>query len=196
MNIDWIAPPPRAGLAGEWDKFVGPGQTRAELWLILVPAVLAGIAAPWYAVHAGLGWAPLQLAIAALLALDLAGGVITNATATAKRWYHRPGQGWRQQLAFVAAHALHLGLAAWLLRDADWLYFGVFYAYLLAASLIITRVRLYLQRPVALLLLSGGLLLDLYALPATPGLEWFMPILLLKLLVSHLLNEAPYASDA
>jgi len=195
MNIDWTPPPPRAGLAGEWDKFVGPGQTRAECWLILIPSLLAGIAAPLYATYAGLGWTSAQLFIASLLALDLMGGVITNATATAKRWYHRGGQGRRQHMGFIAVHALHLFLAAWLFRDKDWAYFAVFYGYLMAASLVILGVPLYLQRPAALLLLVGAILFNFYALPPAPGMEWFAPVFFLKLLVSHLVKEAPFSVE-
>jgi hypothetical protein len=114
MNIDWTPPQPRNGLAGEWDKFVGPGQTQAELWLILIPSLLAGLAAPLYALHTGLDWTTVQLVVAGVIALDLVGGVVTNATATAKRWYHRPGHGWRQHVGFVAVHAIHIALVAWL----------------------------------------------------------------------------------
>jgi hypothetical protein len=195
MNIDWVPPEPRRGLPGEWDKFVGPGQTRAEFWLILIPALLAGLAAPLFALQAGFGWTPIQLVVAGLIAFDLMGGVVTNATSTAKRWYHRPGQGWLQHMEFVAVHALHIFLVAWLFRNGDWLYFGVIYAYLLAASLFITRVRLYLQRPVALLLFAGALLLNIYVRPPIPGLEWFVPLFFLKLLVSHLPKEAPYPAE-
>jgi hypothetical protein len=196
MNIEWNPPKPRQGLLGEWDKFVGPGQTSLEFWLILIASLIAGLAAPLYALRTGLGWTAVQLTVAALIALDLAGGVVTNATSTAKRWYHRSGQGWLQHMQFVAVHALHLILVAWLFRDGDWLYFCIFYAYLLAASLVITRVRLYLQRPMALLLLVGALLLDIYALPPTAGMQWFVPVFFLKLLVSHLLKEAPYPADS
>ncbi|MBN1666228.1 MAG: hypothetical protein JW862_04045 [Anaerolineales bacterium] len=192
MQISWTPPEPRPGLLGEWDKFVGPGQTPAELWLILAPALLAGLAAPLYALKSGLGWTSFQLVIAGLMALDLTGGVVTNATAAAKRWYHRPGQGWKQHMGFIAVHALHIALVAWLFRGGDWLYFGIYYACLLAASLVITRSPLYLQRPVALLLLVGVLLVNFYGFPPTLGLEWFVPIFFLKLLVSHLLKEAPY----
>ena len=195
MQINWIPPEPRRGLLGEWDKFVGPGQTTAELWLILVSSLLAGLAAPLYALHIGLSWTAVQLVVAGLMALDLIGGVVTNATATAKRWYHRPGQGWPQHMGFVAVHAVHIALVAWLFRGGDWLYFGAYYTYLLAASLVITRVRLYLQRPVALLLLIGVLVLNIYGLPPTAGLEWFAPIFFLKLLVSHLVKESPYPVD-
>jgi hypothetical protein len=130
-----------------------------------------------------------------LLVFDLMGGVITNATATAKRWYHRPGQGWFQHMGFVAVHAVHITLVAWLFRGSDWFYFYVYYAYLLIASLVITGVQLYLQRPVALLLLVGALLLNIYGLLPTPGLEWFVPLFFRKLLVSHLLKEEPYPTD-
>ena len=192
MEINWNPPEPRRGLLGEWDKFVGPGQTKAELWLILVPSFLMGLAVPWYALTTRLGWTTIQLVIAGVIALDLTGGVVTNATATAKRWYHRPGQSWRQHLSFVAAHAIHIFLIAWLFRDGDWLYFGIYYAYLLIASLIIIFTPLYIQRPVALLLIVCVLLLNFYGFLPTAGLEWFVPIFFLKLLVSHLLKEAPY----
>ncbi|NTW09360.1 MAG: hypothetical protein HGA28_07310 [Anaerolineaceae bacterium] len=195
MQIEWNPPEPRGGWRGEWDKFVGPGQTRAELWLILVPSLLAGLAAPLYAHFSGLGWTTLQIIVAGVIALDLVGGVVTNATTAAKRWYHRPGQSWRQQLAFISVHFIHLFLVAWLFLKMDWMFFIGFYTYLIAASLIITRVRLYLQRPVALLLFLGVLLLAFYMSKPVPGLEWFIPVFFLKLLVSHLPKEAPFSVD-
>lgn len=91
MNVNWDPPAPRRGLAGEWDKFVGPGQIRAELWLIIIPSLLAGLGLPLYAIWLGLGWTTAQLVVAGLMAFDLTGGVVTNATSTAKRWYPRPG---------------------------------------------------------------------------------------------------------
>lgn len=195
MQNEWNPPEPRKGLVGEWDKFVGPAQTHAELWLILIPSVLVGLAVPVYAIKTLLGWTVLQLIIAGLIAFDLMGGVITNATSTAKRWYHRSSQGWRQHMQFIAVHAIHIGLIAWLFRSGDWLYFVVFYGYLLAASLVVARVKLYLQRPIALMVFVGVLLLNFYFLPATQGLEWFIPIFFLKLLVSHLPKETPFAVE-
>jgi len=55
MNVNWNPPAPRRGLAREWDKFVGPGQTRAELWLIVIPSLLAGLGLPLYAIRLGQG---------------------------------------------------------------------------------------------------------------------------------------------
>jgi hypothetical protein len=188
----FIPPEPRRGFLGEWDKFVGPGQTRAEFWLVIIPSVLAGLALTVYAHWKVLPWNVWQYLVAALLALDLMGGVITNATSAAKRWYHRDGQGRRQHVSFVAVHAAQLFLVAWLFRGMDWPYFAAFYGYLMAASLIIVFAPLYLQRPVALLLVVGAVLLENYVFSATPGMEWFVTVFFLKLLVSHLLKEIPY----
>lgn len=192
MSINWIPPNPRSGLPGEWDKLVGPGQTRAEFWLILIPSLLAGLAAPLYALYTRLGWTTIQLIVAGVIAFDLVGGVVTNATSTAKRWYHRPGQGWLQHREFVAIHALHIFLVTWLFRGSDWTYFLIYYAYLLIASLIVTRVQLFLQRPVAVLLFVGALFLNTYIFIPSVGLEWFVPVFFMKLLVSHLIKETHF----
>lgn len=196
MNIDWTPPEPRPGLLKEWDTFIGPGQTTAEAWLVIVPAILAGIAAPLYAILTGLDWSVAQFIIASLMALDLTGGVVANATTAAKRWYHRKGQGWGQHMAFVAVHVVHIFLIAWLFRDGDWLYLLVFSLYLLAASAVVLWMPLYLQRPVALLIYCVVLLVGIYMFPASPGMEWFIPVFFIKLLVSHLLKEAPYPPGA
>ena len=195
LKIDWVPPQPRKGLAGEWDKFIGPGATAAELWLQLVAVAVAVTAVPLYAAWQELGWTPLQYVLAAVLALDLAGGVATNATNTAKRWYHRPGRGFWQHFAFVAVH-LHPFLVAWHFRDSDWWFGFVVYGYLLLATVLILRARVYLQRPLALLLFVGGLAISLYGFSPMPGMEWFVPVFYLKLLVAHVLVEAPFAPVA
>lgn len=189
------APAPRKGLAGEWDRFIGPGATRAELALILGSALVGAIAVAAYALWQDLGWSSIQLAAAALLALDLVGGVVANATTAAKRWYHRPGQGFRQHFAFVVLH-VHPFLAAWLFWEGNWAFALVIYGYLLLATLLILRTRLCMQRPVAMALTVVGLGIGLVAFPPVPGMAWFVPVFYLKLLVSHLLKEWPYSPEA
>ena len=193
--ISWDYPAPRSGWAGMVDRFTGPGATQAELGLQLLPAVMAAIAAPLYAVTLSHSWTSLQLGLMALLGLDCVGGILTNATATAKRWYHRPGQGWRQHLAFVSMHIVQISLVALLFRGNDWMFLAIVSGYLLTASIAILCSPLYLQRLVALGLYGVALLGDRYLLSPTLGLEWFLPFLMLKLLVSHLLKEAPYRSE-
>jgi len=162
LQNTWNVPEPRKGLAGEWDKFVGPGQTPQEFWLILIPSILAGLLVPVYALITRLGWSALQLVIAAIIAFDLMGDVVTNATSSAKRWYHRPSQGWLQHMEFIAVHAIHILLIAWLFLNGNWVYFVVFFVYLMASSLVITRVKQYLQRSVALLIYAGVLVINFY----------------------------------
>ncbi|MEM8556234.1 MAG: hypothetical protein AAGG50_00155 [Bacteroidota bacterium] len=191
--VDWHAPVPRPGLAGGWDRFIGPGATPAEQALAVVPALIAAIVLPVYAAAQGLDWTTAQAVVAGLLAFDIVGGVVTNATSSAKRWYHRAGQGARQHLSFVALHVAQIGLVGWLFRDLDFAYIGVVYGALLAAAVLVLRVPRRLQRSVALLLTVAALPFGLYALAPTPGLEWFVPALFLKLLVSHLTAEEPYA---
>ena len=186
------SPTPRSGWPGQLDRLIGPGATPAELMLQLVPSVGAAIAAPLYASTLAIDWNPWQLGLITILGFDLVGGVLTNATAAAKRWYHRPGQGWRQHMGFVCVHLVHIGLVALLLRGGDWLFFAGVSSYLLLAAGLILASPLYLQRPVALGLYGLALLGDRYVFVPTPGFEWFLPLFFLKLLVSHLLHETAY----
>jgi hypothetical protein len=192
MEISWHPPPPRSGWNGAWDRFIGPGATRAELGLQLVGACGLTAALLLFSFDQQITpFTPLQWGVLALLAFDLSGGVITNATAAAKRWYHRCGQGWAQHLAFIAPHGLHLAALAWVLPELGWSFALLSYAYLLAATLIVLAVPLYLQRPVALIAYVGALLLNGWLAPPV-ALGWVLPVFFLKLLVAHLLKEAPF----
>ncbi|MCG8462013.1 MAG: hypothetical protein MI919_37495 [Holophagales bacterium] len=195
MNIDWSFPEPRTGLPGVLDRFIGPGATRAELILqVAVPSVMA-VLAPLYASLAGFGWTWGQLLFSSLLAFDIAGGVLTNATSSAKRWFHRPGQRPVQHLGFVGLHLVHLTLVSWLYLELDLGWVLAAGGYLLLAAMAVLAMPRYLQRPVGLLGYAGGLLLALYGLLQPAGLEWFLPLFYLKLLVSHLLVEEPYRPE-
>jgi hypothetical protein len=195
VKIDWQYPEPRKGLAGSYDKFVGPGITTAENLLGLFAALAAAVAMLCYALFANLGWSVWQIAIAVFVAFDIAGGIFTNASSSAKRWYHRATQTTKHHLIFVAVH-LHPLIIAWQYRSMDWLYFVVVYAYLLMAATTILLIPLYLRRPVAMALFFIGVLIGLYAFSPTPGWEWFIPGLYLKLLICHLLHEEPYRPDS
>ncbi len=183
---------PRAGWLGEIDKFIGPGATRAELLLQFGVALLAPILLLLYVTQNNAGWTPLQMLIGVILVVDITGGVVTNATSSAKRWYHRDGQGFRQHMLFVLIHALQPFLIVLFFRPNDWLFFGVVYGYLIVASLLIMIAPLYLKRPVAMTLLMGAFLVHSYVLTPTIWLGWFVPMFYTKLLISHLLPETAY----
>ena len=191
-RINWNYPQPRPGFTGAIDKFFGPGTTKAEGWIQAVFSVGAGLAMLTYAFANRLDWSPIQYILATWMAFDSVGGIITNATSSAKRWYHREGQGFREHFSFIAPHAIYIFLVAWLFRSMDWLYFAVMTVYLLGAALIVLKTSLYLQRPIAFGALVLALLLNAYAFSPVRGLEWFFPFLCFKLLVSHALREEPY----
>jgi len=193
-QIDWDPPQPRPGMAGWLDCFVGPGATAAELLWQVGAAFAAAVAVPAYALVAGLNWSTLQLAVSGLIAMDLVGGVVTNSTAAGQRWYHRSGQGVPQHLAFAAIHIVQLLLVGWFFRSGDWIFVGVFYAYLMLAVTVVCLSPLYLQRPIAMILVIGAVFLNHFAFTSAAGMEWFVPVYFVKLLISHLLKEAPYSN--
>lgn len=187
-TISWAYPEPTSA----FDRFVGPGATTAEIVLQFLPtALMTGI---WItiAIVSDWGWSAVQLAVAAIVMLDLVGGVVTNATSTAKRWYHRAGHGLPAHIGFVAIHFVQ-PLAVMLLFDRwNWLFVGGAYGYLMLASLAVLLAPLYLRRPLASLLVVIGFFLAFYVLPVPPRFEWFLPVFFVKLLMSHLLREEPY----
>lgn len=196
MRLDWTPPPPRAGQLGWLDRFIGPGATVAEVRLQLLGTLVLTSSLVAFALWRATGpWSLLQTGVLALLAFDLSGGIITNATSAAKRWYHRPGQGWKQHLAFVLPHGAHLALLGWLFPELGWPFALLCFCYLVAATVAVLLTPLYLQRPLALAAYVGALLLNL-ALDPPMALAWVAPLFFLKLLVAHLLKEAPFQPDS
>ncbi|MFP4152012.1 MAG: hypothetical protein ACLFSV_04160 [Alkalispirochaeta sp.] len=190
-RIDWSHPAPRRGLAGARDQLTGPGPEPAELRLQFGSAAVAAVAAGLWYRHAGNG-SLLLLAFAVVMAFDIAGGVVTNATSTAKRWFHREGQGFREHVCFEALHLLHILVLALLFAEGDWILFGALSTALIASTVVILVSPLYLKRPVAMAL-YGAVVVVLPAIVSAPaGMEWFIPLFYLKLLIGHLLPEEPY----
>ncbi len=190
-TIQWDYPEPKSAL----DRFVGPGATRAELALQFIPAGLAAMAWVGIAILQQWGWSVLQLVLAGILMVDMVGGVATNATSSAKRWYHRPGQGVGAHLGFTAVHAVQPLVVTLLFDRGNWAFLVGSYGYLMVAALTILLCPLYLRRPLAGSLLVGGFFLALYVLPVPSHFEWFLPVYYTKLLMSHLLREEPYRPD-
>lgn len=175
MKIEWNYPKPRGGVQGWFDKFIGPGATKQEVWLQICFPVLAAIAAPMYVWTQSIDWTVIQYIVCALLAADMVGGLITNATSTAKRWYHRTGQTFRNHFVFVLTHILHLTLVSWLYLSFNLGWIVAAGSYLILSSVIILTFPIYLQRPISITLYAGSILLCLYALDVPQGLEWFLP---------------------
>ena len=179
-------------LEGVLDRFIGPGATNAEPFLQCLLPMIAMAVAVLYATQVTEHWSMVQFVLCAFFAIDIGGGVITNATPSAKRWYHRPGQRFRHHFGFVLFYLLHLIVVSWFFLDGAFTWFIIAGGYLLLSATVILWTPLYLRRPVAYISFAGGLLLSTYGLSQPIGLEWFLPLFYLKLPISHLPQEEPY----
>ncbi|MFQ6091172.1 MAG: hypothetical protein ACE5OR_00565 [bacterium] len=190
---NWSYPQPRTGFTGFIDRLVGPGATKAELIIQFSFALCAGLAMLTYALIAKLPWTGWQIAVASYLAFDICGGIATNATSSAKRWWHREEpRHLKNHAIFITAHFYMPLLITLAFFPRDWTFFVVTYGYLLIAAAIIVTSPLYLRRPVAFILYTGAIIMNGFFIEPVHGLEWFIPFFYLKLLMSHLVREEPY----
>ncbi len=158
-----------------------PGTTPQEIVVLLAGALGVTAAAVALAAVRAPGWSALQWASAVAVAFDFGGGLAGNATAAAKRWYHRPGRV-RARLLFYALH-LHPFLVAWAFAF-PWGQAAALYAGMLAAAALVEVAPRPLAQPVAL----GAVAVAVAAAGAgtwPAGLEWFAPVYLLKLVGAH-----------
>lgn len=193
LAIAWQVPEARPGWRGAVDRFFGPGPTRAEILvqLIGVPALGLLVLAHVFSADVHLRW--WGVVILAMFTIDALGGVLTNSTGAAKRWYHRPGTR-GERLRFVALHVVHLALIAGLVLDQHWGWLALNAVLLLGLAVLIEHTPLPVRRPVAMGALVAAVLLSSTLAPVPDGLGWIAPLLHLKLLVAHQIPEAPFAS--
>ncbi|MFE4632921.1 hypothetical protein ACFRJ1_06035 [Streptomyces sp. NPDC056773] len=194
LRISWEIPATPPGLAGRLERFMGPGKSRSESAVetigLLGCALL--LAAGLWTSGAARDWSTAQLVVVVLAGLDLIGGVLTNASNSAKRWYHRAGpEARRARLLFVPAHLLHLGAIGLFVLSGDITWTLVNAALLLGGAAVVEFAPVHLKRPVAMALLMAAVLVNLFWLPVPAALAWFAPLFFLKLLVCHLVPEAP-----
>lgn len=188
-------PPPSAPV----DWFMGTGATageRATVWAGTVVGVALVIA------HgAGAGWAWWQWVLVVILAVDVVGGVTANALGSAKRLYHGPvpaGATRLQRLlhdevVFTAAH-VHPFVVALALPGGTWVWAVTWYLLCLVGVVAVRAVPLHLRRPTAFALMAASLVLA-PAVAAPTALEWFGPVLALKLVAAHAVPEEPYRPE-
>jgi hypothetical protein len=91
------------------DQLVAPRASRGELLVAYATALSGVVLATALAADAGLS--ALPLVVVAVVAFDLFGGAVVNATAAAKRRFHGPGPTWRHHLGFVPVHVQPFVLA-------------------------------------------------------------------------------------
>jgi hypothetical protein len=160
-------------------------MSTGETVLIIGTTLVGGALVAAHLVALGLAW-PL-IVLGALIGADVIGGAVCNMTETTKRWYHRPEQRPRDHLGFIALHLVHVVAVAWAFRGTrfDMAYALTIGGWLLASAVLVLYVPAALRSPLATTLYAVVLGLSLYALGPTPGLEWFVPLLFVKLLIGH-----------
>ncbi len=177
------------------DQILGPAATKAEKYLCVGGAVGAMLVCYVYWKWIGMSWSVLQHGIAVSLVFDLAGGALVTTAVNAKLWWHRKERVFHHHFAFVASHGIHLALVTIFFKHGDWTYFGWLYGVLTVGAFIILHMPVYLRRPIAvgfyivILGLSLTLLRGTPFDPAIRGMEWFLPLLFLKLWVGYLVPE-------
>ncbi|MEU5160883.1 hypothetical protein AB0G74_14930 [Streptomyces sp. NPDC020875] len=194
LETDWEIPPTPAGLTGRLERFMGPGKSPAESVVEGVGGALCALllAAGVWSSDALRDWSAVQIVIVALAGLDLVGGILTNATNAAKRWYHREDpRARRGRLVFVSAHLGHLAAMGLLVLDGDWAWLLGNAGLLLAGAVVVEFAPLELRRPVAMAVWTSAVVVNLFWLTVPDALLWFAPLFFLKLLVCHLVPEAP-----
>lgn len=178
-------PEPRKGVLGSWDRLVGPGMTLGENVIVIGVSIVSAALVGLYLHALGFDW--VRVLIGSVVAFDVVGGAVCNMTDTTKRWHHRPGQTAKDRFAFIALHLFHIALVAWLFRGGafDLSYLIVLGGWLVASGLIVATARDALKQPLAATAYIAASALVIYVLGPTPGLEWFGPILFIKLLMGH-----------
>ncbi|WP_158887399.1 hypothetical protein [Amycolatopsis anabasis] len=197
VRIDWTIPPLARGVTGALQRFFGPGAKRGEYLVQAVGGVLCLALLVWWTARGFRDWSAGQIVVALLIAFDVVGGVLTNATNAAKRWYHRQAPGMtRERLLFVGVHVLHLAAVAFVLRTGAWPWFLLNAVVLAGSALLVEFVPLEVKRPVAMATLLAAVALNEILAPLPGALGWFVPFFYLKLLVCHLVPEAPMSRRA
>lgn len=192
VRIDWE-------YSGKPDGFFGTGATKFEQGIVWVFGILGTALLGWVAWTHSIPWAWWQYVIAALLALDVLGGVTANALNSCKRFYHSPihteETGFtalsKNHYAFVVFH-IHTIIVGIFFGGFDLGYGFFWYFALLACTFLLVNIPLYLQRPMALGLIMLAILVNLYVVRPVVGFEWLVPALFLKLIYGHLVREEPY----
>jgi len=181
------------------DLTVGRGATAAERFLVYATSCVAGLAylLLWYV--DAYPWAWWQYAVCGCFAFDIVGGVIANVTNSGKRFFHTaskdsdPGivrflkSG--NNFAYLHVHTVVLAL---LIPEASLVAGVTWYAGLVISVLAVTSAPLYLQRPTAFLFIVLAIVVHSYFLPLGDGLEWVVPLIFVKIVYGHTVQEEPY----
>jgi hypothetical protein len=170
------------------DVLTGPEASPGERALGWLAAAVAASAQLFWALRVG-DWSAVQTLVAVLIAFDIGGGVVVNATRSAKRWWHRPGRSQRRQFGFFVAHA-HPFVVAALWPDFSWTSAFTLYTVMLLMALTVMAAPDLLKRPLSFGLGAAGIVLVVTSMQMPAGLAWLPVLYLIKLVMAHAVPES------
>lgn len=166
--------------------FFGPGATSFELALQLIPALIFATVLLLRAVHLALFASIAKYILFFIFVVDVTGGVLTNSTVACKLWYHRPAHSQADRFIFTIVHSIHILIAAVFFRGSgEWAFFVQATLLLVGASVVVMFTPQYLKYTMGLVFVMVAIFTDLYVWTPTKGLEWFIPLMFLKICAGY-----------
>ena len=175
----------RNGIRRIDETLIAPGATPGERLLGYGAGAVGSAFAAVLAIDAGL--ASWLVVVLALLGFDLFGGAVVNATRSGSKRFHGPSATRWSGLGFAIFHVHPLLLALILPDEMPWLTAIVAYVGLLLATALIIGSSAQFHRPVAFLSASMLIAIVVAMLEPASVIGWVLPILSIKILLSHLL---------
>lgn len=168
---------------------IAPGATRTERILGYGAGVFGIIFATVVCV---LGEASsFATIVMAVVGFDLFGGVVVNATPSCSRRFHESRRSRWSAFGFFAGHVHMLVLAA-ALPEMPWVTAITSYVGILLAAVATTFTTGVYRCPTAFMLTSFLIAICTILQPLSMTVAWVNPVLVVKLLLSHLL---PHSGD-
>lgn len=191
--VDWSAPDAKG------DALFGAGATTAEKALANLVGLTGACVIVLSAWANSADWNPILYVLAAVIAFDVVGGVVANGLNAAKRDHFGPpsateksvlGRLVRHPVIFTALH-IHPIIVGTFYPPHLWAWGPLWYLAILAGTVIVRAVPLYLERPVALGFVALVAMISTYSM--APEMWGWLPVMLaLKLVLAHAVQEEPY----
>lgn len=187
---------------GKPDLAVGTQATTTEKILGWTAGFIGVVFISFFYWENDFNWTTLQYIIAVIIAYDVVGGAVANSLNSCKRFYHSYLQTFepsyvklaKNHLFFSLIH-IHPLIVSLVFSSANWFYGLFWYLMLQISVLTVTKIPLYLQRPVSMLIIVTALLINSYFISSPTGLEWLIPVLFIKIVYGHTVQEEPYRPE-
>lgn len=167
------------------EMLISPGATPGERLLGYSAGLFGAAFAAALATRADTAlWV---IAVVAIVGFDVFGGVVVNATPSGSRRFHGAKTSRWSGFGFVAMHVHPLALVLLLPEEMPWATAIVVYAGVVLATVLISVAPKFLRQPIAFAAAAILIALTTVMPPPATLIAWVLPLLTVKLLLSHLL---------